>query len=72
MQSSAVFYFLGHHQRLFLTNQAAILHDNDIIDVDDSRPCLLRCASAIAHHQTPKMALSVIFSTPESGNIIHN
>ena len=37
------------------------------------RPCLLRRASAIAHHRTPEIVLrSVIFSTPESGKIIHN
>ena len=31
-------------------------------------PCLLRCASVIAHHHTPKMILrSAIFSTPKSG-----
>ena len=34
----------------------------------DIRPCLLRRASGIAHHHTPKMVLrSVIFSTPKSG-----
>ena len=33
------------------------------------RPCVLRCASATAHHHTPKMDLSAIFSTPESGKI---
>ena len=33
-------------------------------------PCLLRRASAIAHHHTPKMVLrSVIFSTPKSCSI---
>ena len=30
-------------------------------------PCLLRHMSAIAHHHTPKMVLSAIFSTPKSG-----
>ena len=37
------------------------------------RPCLLRCASVIAHHHTPILVLkSAIFSTPKSGKIIHN
>ena len=35
------------------------------------RACLLRHASAIAHHHTPKMVLRcAIFSTPKSGQII--
>ena len=38
-----------------------------------SRPCLLKCANAIAHYHTPRMALrSAIFSTPKSGKIINN
>ena len=32
----------------------------------------LRCASAIAHHHSPKMILSALCSTPKSGKIIHN
>ena len=31
----------------------------------------MRRVSGIAHHHTPKMVLSAIFSSPKSGNIIH-
>ena len=38
-----------------------------------ARPYLLRRASAIAYHHTPKIVLrSAIFSTPELGKIIHS
>ena len=49
------------------------LHFYEICTSSCIRPCLLRCASATAHHHTPKIVLrSVIFSTPKSGKIIHN
>ena len=53
--------------------ELTLLLTRQLYFVDSIRPCLLRRASTIAHHHTPEMILRrVIFSTPESGKIIHN
>ena len=41
-------------------------------NIENIRPCLLRRANAIAHHHTPKMDFSAIFSTSKSGEIIYD